>query len=116
MDGCFNEKAMQVLQGRTVVLFPDLGGWDKWQKKSQVLKPICKRLIISNVIEKQANDEHRQQGLDIADFFLMKPTAHEILADMIRRNSAVQLLVDKFSLEICEEEEYTQTSSKVSHI
>ena len=116
MDGCFNEKTMQVLRGRTVVLFPDLGGWNKWQKKSQVLKPICKRLIMSNVIEKQANDEHRQQGLDIADFFLMKPTAHEILADMIRRNSAVKLLVDKFSLEICKEEEYTQTPSKGSHI
>ena len=44
-------------------------------------------------------------GLDIADFFLMKATSHDILADMIRRNSAVQSLVDKLALEICDEEE-----------
>ena len=67
MDGCFNEKTMQVLRGRTVVLFPDLGGWDKWQKKTQVLKFICKRVIMSDVIEQQAADEHREAGFDIAD-------------------------------------------------
>lgn len=109
MDGCFNEKTMQVLRGRTVILIPDLGGWDKWQKKAQVLKSICKRVVMSDVIEKQANDEHRQQGLDIADFFLMKATPHEILADMIRRNPAIQSLVDKLNLEICDEEESRYT-------
>ena len=111
MDGCFNEKAMQVLRGRTVALFPDLGGEVKWQKKAQVLKPICKRVVMSDVVEKLANDEHRHQGLDIADFFLMKATSHEILADMILRNPAVQSLVDKLNLEICDEEESRYTGS-----
>jgi hypothetical protein len=60
---------------------------------------------MSDVIEQQAADEHREAGLDIADFFLMKSTPHEILADMIRRNSAVQSLVDKLGLERCDEEE-----------
>ena len=104
-DGCFNENAVQVLKGRTVILIPDLGGWEKWQKKSQMLKPICKRVIMSDVIEKIATDEQREHGLDVADFFLMKPTAHEILADMIRRNPAVGLLVEKLDLEVCNDEE-----------
>ena len=104
-DGCFNENAVQVLKGRTVILIPDLGGWEKWQKKSQMLKPICKRVIMSDVIEKIATDEQREQGLDVTDFFLMKPTAHEILADMIRRNPAVGLLVEKLDLEVCNDEE-----------
>ena len=66
---------------------------------------------MSEAVEKLANDEHRQQGLDIADFFLMKATPHEILADMIRRNVAVKLLVEKLGLEICNEEESHYTGS-----
>lgn len=104
-DGCFNENAVQVLRGRTVILVPDLGAWEKWKKKSLILQPICQRVIMSDVIEKIATDEHREQGLDVADFFLIKPTKHEILADMIRRNPCVQTLIDKFKLEICEDVE-----------
>jgi hypothetical protein len=47
----------------------------------------------------------------VADFFLMKPTAHEILADMIRRNPAVQLLVNTFNLEIYDDEEHIRSPS-----
>ena len=42
---------------------------------------------------------------------VMKATPHEILADMIRRNVAVKLLVDKLGLEICNEEESHYTGS-----
>ena len=104
-DGCFNENAMQVLRGRTVVLIPDLGAWDLWQKKSQMLHPICKQVIFSDVIEKIATPEQREKGLDIADFALMKPTNHEILADMIRRNPAVKTLIDAFDLVLCNDTE-----------
>jgi hypothetical protein len=102
-DGCFNKGAVQVLKDRTVILFPDLGGWEKWQQKSQMLLPICKRVIMSDVIEKIATNEQREAGLDIADFFLMKPTPYEILADMESRNPAVKMLVDMFNLEVCDE-------------
>lgn len=102
-DGCFNEKAVQSLSERKVVLIPDLGAWEKWQKKSRMLESVCKRVVMSDVIEKIATDEQRRSGLDIADFFLMKPTCHEILVDIIRRNPAVQLLVDMLGLVICED-------------
>ena len=114
-DGCFNENAVQILRGRTVILIPDLGGWEKWQKKSQMLKSICKRVIMSDVIEKIATDEQREKGLDVADFFLMKPTAHEILANMIRKNPAVQLFVDTFNLEICEDGEHIRSPSSLAY-
>jgi hypothetical protein len=70
---------------------------------------------MSDVIEKIATEEQREKGLDVADFFLMKPTAHEILADMIRKNPAVQLLVDTFNLEICEDEEHIRSPSFGGH-
>jgi hypothetical protein len=68
-----------------------------------MLESVCKRVVMSDVIEKIATDEQRRNGLDIADFFLMKPTCHEILVDIIRRNPAVQLLVDMLDLVICED-------------
>ena len=104
-DGCFNEKSVQVLRGRKVILIPDLGAWNKWQKKSQILIPICKQITMSDVIEKIASAEQREMGLDIADFFLMKPTRHEILADMIRRNPAVKTLIETLDLVICDDTE-----------
>ncbi len=104
-NGCFNEKAIQVLRNRDVFLLPDLGAKEQWQQKALMLQTVCKRVVVSDCIEKIANDEQREQGLDVADFFLMKPTAHEILADMIRRNPAVGLLVEKLDLEVCNDEE-----------
>jgi hypothetical protein len=104
-NGCFNEKAVQILRNRDVFLFPDLGAKEQWQQKALILQTLCKRVVVSDCIEKIANDEQREQGLDVADFFLMKPTAHEILADMIRRNPAVGLLVEKLDLEVCNDEE-----------
>ena len=104
-NGCFNEKAIQVLRNRDVFLLPDLGAKEQWQQKALMLQTVCKRVVVSDCIEKIANGEQREQGLDVADFFLMKPTAHEILADMIRRNPAVGLLVEKLDLEVCNDEE-----------
>jgi hypothetical protein len=104
-NGCFNETALQVLRNRDVTLFPDLGATEKWREKVPMLLPICLNVRVSDLLESIATDEHREQGLDVADFFLMKPTKHEILADMIRRNPCVQTLIDKFKLEICEDAE-----------
>lgn len=105
MDGCFSANTMQVLRGRTIVLFPDLGGMGKWQKKAHLLEGICKRITISNVIENIATNEQREKGLDIADFFLTQPTCHEILTDMIRKNPAIQQLIDSLDLVLSEEDE-----------
>lgn len=104
-DGCFNENAVKVLQDRTVILIPDLGAWEHWQKKSLMLLPICKSVKFSDAIEKIATDEQREEGLDIADFVLMQPTNQEILTEMIRRNPAVKTLIDAFDLVLCDDTE-----------
>ena len=104
-DGCFNPDAVRVLQGRKVILFPDLNAERKWQMKSEMLKPICSQVIISDVIERIATAEQREKSLDIADFYLMQPTKRQILDDMIRRNPAVKLLIEKLDLELCDDNE-----------
>ena len=100
MHGCFNSKAMQVLRGREVILFPDLKATEEWRRKVPMLQSVCKRATCSDLLEKMATDEQRSQGLDIADFLLMEDTPQMILQKMIERNPALQTLIDTFDLEL----------------
>ena len=101
-NGCFNSETMQVLKGREVTLIPDLGATEQWKAKSALLSGICKRVVVSNVLECTSDEEQRRQGLDIADFFLYSPSKREILHQMIQRNPALQLLIDELDLELIE--------------
>ena len=101
-NGCFNSEAMQVLKGREVTLIPDLGVTEQWKEKSALLSGICKRVVVSNVLECTSDEEQRSQGLDIADFFLYSPSKRQILHQMIQRNPALQLLIDELDLELIE--------------
>lgn len=101
-NGCFNAEAMQVLRNREVILMPDLGAFDKWRMKAEMLKPICKSVTVSDVLERMATDEQRKAGLDISDFLLLEPTKQQILQRMIERNPVLQLLIDKLQLELDE--------------
>ena len=67
-----------------------------------MLKPICKSISVSDVLERMATDEQRKAGLDISDFLLLEPTKQQILQRMIERNPALQLLIDKLQLELDE--------------
>ena len=101
-NGSFNQEAMSVLRDREVTLIPDLGATERWREKSALLADICKRVVVSDMLERLATDEQRSQGLDIADFFLTVPTQRQILQQMIRRNPALQLLIDELDLELIE--------------
>lgn len=69
--GCFNQEACRVLEGRDVLVIPDLGAMDDWRKKTNlILKPICKSVKIYEDLERIATPEQRAAGLDIADFLL----------------------------------------------
>lgn len=99
----FKPEVMNVLVGREVVLFPDLGGYDDWNSHLPLLQSICQSVAISHYLEDIATDEQRDQGLDIGDFLLLEETKREILARMIQRNPALQLLIDKLDLELIED-------------
>ena len=61
----FKPSKLNVLRGRRVVAFPDLGAYDYWLKKASLIDfPI----EVSNYLEKNATEAQRKEGLDIADF------------------------------------------------
>ncbi|MGB0918575.1 MAG: DUF6371 domain-containing protein [Flavobacteriales bacterium] len=58
----------EVLSGRHVVLFPDLGAYSDWKESAETLQ--CKSVRVSDILEKHASDEERKSGLDLADYLL----------------------------------------------
>ncbi len=60
------------LTGRTVVLFPDIGKFDKWNEKAQILQAYCS-VSVSGLLEKNAGETERAGGYDLADYLLKFP-------------------------------------------
>ncbi len=101
-NGCFNVRTVEALRGRDVILLPDLGATDAWQKKQPMLRHVCRSVAVSTLLEDMATDEQRHQGLDIADFLLAVPTRRQILRQMIQRNPCIRQLIDELGLELVE--------------
>ena len=105
MHGCLNEQAVSVLRGRHVTLFPDLGAEDVWRKKLSLFTSVCQSVTMSDILQRNATEEQRRRGLDLADFLLMEESKQMVLEKMIALNPALQLLIDKLDLVLVEEEE-----------
>ena len=102
-NGSFKMDAMKILNGRDVILIPDLGAWEEWNNKASLLKGVCKSISVSDILEKSATEEQRQQGLDIADFFLEKKTPQQLLNEWCEENPLLRQLIDELDCEIIDE-------------
>ncbi len=60
----------KALQGRKVVLFPDLNAFELWNTKAQELKAKLPgtRFVVSDLLEQNATESERTAGLDLADY------------------------------------------------
>ena len=67
-DGLNAEKC-SVLKGRTVVLFPDLDGFEKWSSNANELSHIAK-FTVSSLLNSKATEAERKQQFDIADYLI----------------------------------------------
>lgn len=55
----------KVLEGRNVILFPDLNGYDKWSERAKEFG-----FQISDLLECWATEAEKEQGLDLADYLI----------------------------------------------
>lgn len=56
----------KALEGRKVILWPDLNGYDLWKERADKLSAGCWQ--VSDFLEQTATDEERTNGLDLADY------------------------------------------------
>ena len=103
------EEKLRVLSGRTVLLFPDVDGYTEWKQRAGSMN-LCK-VIMSDLIEKNATPEQKAAHIDIADWIVFQireskimctanhlVEAERILQRMIEKNPVLQKLIDDFDL------------------
>ena len=118
INGLSVEKC-NVLKNRNVILYPDLGAFEKWSLKTEELQEQCNcKITVSTLLEDEATCTERTNGLDIADYIIEEMKAplslrrgakgevitliqsrftHE-LDQMIVINPALLILIDKLQL------------------
>jgi hypothetical protein len=64
-----NEEKCKILKDKTVFLFPDLNGFDKWKKKAKELSHLA-NFVVSDFLEIKASEAEKELGLDLADYLL----------------------------------------------
>jgi hypothetical protein len=67
----------KVLHGREVILFPDLGQFDKWTVKAKELQRVIScEIRVSDLLENHASQIEREKGYDLADFLVASNTPY----------------------------------------
>lgn len=89
-----NAEKCSILKGRTVTLFPDLNGFEKWNSKAKELSHLA-IFIVSDLLECKATEAERKQGFDLADYLIefdlksfslpKPPPAIQPLSDTIKK-------------------------------
>lgn len=64
-----NAEKCSILKGRSVTLFPDLNGFEKWSNKAKELSHLA-TFIVSDLLERKATEAEMKQGFDLADYLI----------------------------------------------
>lgn len=105
---------MEVLRNRRIILYPDLGicgskgsPYTIWKLKCEQYKSKGFDIEISDLLEKNSTISHRENGLDIADYFLknlkyapknINSTQQKTVDKLYLKNKNLKILIDLFDL------------------
>lgn len=102
-----------MLSGREVFLVPDLGATEDWCSRIPKLKSLGISVRIFDFLERNASEEQRHSGLDIADYLVSELTPQGILEGMMQRNPALRKLVETFDMELVGVSEMTEEDRRM---
>nr|WP_154401940.1 DUF6371 domain-containing protein [Aquirufa nivalisilvae] len=115
-----NAEKCSILKGRTVTLFPDLNGFDKWSSKAKELSHLA-IFTVSYLLERKATEAEKKQGFDLADYLIKDdykafvlsepettehPPADQPLVEVIRIKQPEQPKPESWEHDIFELENY----------
>ncbi len=111
-----NIKKFNSLKGRNIILFPDTStngtAFNLWLKRSEELKELGVNCIVNDILEKNANNDEKKKGCDLADYLLKHPINEfresnqkkiitqkdKTLSKMIKSNPVISNLIETFDL------------------
>lgn len=109
-----NETKMEVLKKRKIILYPDLGvcgpngsPFSIWKSKYEYFKSKGFDIQISDLLETKGSNEDRNNGYDIADYFIknqnytpkkLDSNEHKLINLLYQKNKNLKLLIDVFDL------------------
>lgn len=103
---------LSVLKDRRVIMLPDVDSFEVWSLKAKELESIGCRVSVSNLLERNATDEERNNKIDLADWVIsqlstgIEKIRNELTATerdlsvMIMKNPVLQELIDIFGLDL----------------
>jgi len=104
----YSAERCKVLEGKTIVLYPDLNAVEDWTNRAlEIEKTIKVKFVISYLLQKHASKEEIEDGLDLADFLIthkwqeeIEPISeeHKRLNALTDKNPNLSLLIEKLDL------------------
>lgn len=109
-----SQSKMEVLKNKKIILYPDLGIIGKngspftiWESKCHYLKKLGFDIEISDLLELNGTEKDRENGYDIADYFLQSinqapkiilSNQQKLVDKLYLKNKSLKILIDLFDL------------------